>query len=389
MRLSAGNGLSKWRSMSTCSARSPGDRHGALARLAVALPRVVRADAGVRAGVRAMQVGVDVLPRRPAAPTGGSHARGRGRSRSGRRSSSCGRRSRAWPWDQCAPRPGPAERGPVDREPVRATASRAAWDGDDPRRHVRVDLRQLGRAVLPRRGQAALARALRRRTCRRVELNASHYRWPRDTAFAGWRDRLPAGFEMAVKAPRALTHARRLRRPRAVGRDHGARDAPARRPRGAAAAAAAADDGARRHPARPRPGRPAVLGPGRGRAAPPVLAGRRGLRAARAPGRGLRRHERGAPALRPAGDERAGLRAVARARATTTSTPGPTGRTTCSWWAQRLREWRSAGHRVRGYFNNDEHGYAVANAQRLTQLLGGDAPPRNLQPSIRDVAVRR
>ena len=46
-----------------------------------------------------------------------------------------------------------------------------------------------------------------------VELNASHYRWPRDTALAGWHDRLPAGFEMAVKAPRALTHAKRLYAP--------------------------------------------------------------------------------------------------------------------------------------------------------------------------------
>ena len=41
-----------------------------------------------------------------------------------------------------------------------------------------------------------------------VELNASHYRWPRDTSFSGWHDRLPRGFELAVKAPRALTHAR-------------------------------------------------------------------------------------------------------------------------------------------------------------------------------------
>ena len=27
-----------------------------------------------------------------------------------------------------------------------------------------------------------------------VELNASHYRWPRDVTFAGWRERLPDGF---------------------------------------------------------------------------------------------------------------------------------------------------------------------------------------------------
>jgi uncharacterized protein YecE (DUF72 family) len=46
-----------------------------------------------------------------------------------------------------------------------------------------------------------------------VELNASFYRWPRATTFAGWRDRLPAGFTMTVKTPRGLTHAKRLYEP--------------------------------------------------------------------------------------------------------------------------------------------------------------------------------
>jgi uncharacterized protein YecE (DUF72 family) len=40
------------------------------------------------------------------------------------------------------------------------------------------------------------------------------------------------------------------------------------------------------------------------------------------------------------------------------------------WWADQLGEWEAAGHRVLGYFNNDEHGYAVANAMRLRELLG-------------------
>ncbi|HYH71670.1 MAG TPA: DUF72 domain-containing protein, partial [Nocardioides sp.] len=40
------------------------------------------------------------------------------------------------------------------------------------------------------------------------------------------------------------------------------------------------------------------------------------------------------------------------------------------WWADRLREWEGAGHRVYGYFNNDQFGYAVANAVRLRELLG-------------------
>jgi uncharacterized protein YecE (DUF72 family) len=46
-----------------------------------------------------------------------------------------------------------------------------------------------------------------------VELNASFYRWPTDSTFAAWRDQLPAGFTMSVKAHRGLTHYRRLASP--------------------------------------------------------------------------------------------------------------------------------------------------------------------------------
>src|SRR5258705_11402992 len=46
-----------------------------------------------------------------------------------------------------------------------------------------------------------------------VELNASFYRWPKDATFAGWRERLPTGFTMSVKAHRGLTHYRRLGSP--------------------------------------------------------------------------------------------------------------------------------------------------------------------------------
>ena len=48
-----------------------------------------------------------------------------------------------------------------------------------------------------------------------VELNASFYRWPSPRTFAGWRDRLPAGFVFSVKAPRGLTHAKKLQAPEA------------------------------------------------------------------------------------------------------------------------------------------------------------------------------
>lgn len=56
-----------------------------------------------------------------------------------------------------------------------------------------------------------------------VELNASFYRWPRDATFASWARRLPPGFTMSVKAPRGLTHAKRLYDPEAwAGRITGA-----------------------------------------------------------------------------------------------------------------------------------------------------------------------
>ncbi|HEX2193594.1 MAG TPA: DUF72 domain-containing protein [Candidatus Limnocylindria bacterium] len=47
-----------------------------------------------------------------------------------------------------------------------------------------------------------------------VELNNSFYRLPPADVFAGWARRAPAGFLLAVKASRYLTHIRRLREPR-------------------------------------------------------------------------------------------------------------------------------------------------------------------------------
>jgi uncharacterized protein YecE (DUF72 family) len=45
---------------------------------------------------------------------------------------------------------------------------------------------------------------------RTAELNASYYKWPADASFEHWRRRLPADFLLSVKAPGALTHAKRL-----------------------------------------------------------------------------------------------------------------------------------------------------------------------------------
>jgi uncharacterized protein YecE (DUF72 family) len=46
-----------------------------------------------------------------------------------------------------------------------------------------------------------------------VELNSSYYRWPSDAAFKSWQRRLPEHFLMSVKAPRGLTHFKRLYEP--------------------------------------------------------------------------------------------------------------------------------------------------------------------------------
>jgi uncharacterized protein YecE (DUF72 family) len=46
-----------------------------------------------------------------------------------------------------------------------------------------------------------------------VELNGSFYRWPAESSFAGWKAQLPPTFVMSVKAPRGLTHYRRLNSP--------------------------------------------------------------------------------------------------------------------------------------------------------------------------------
>lgn len=50
-------------------------------------------------------------------------------------------------------------------------------------------------------------------TFQTVELNSSFYRWPKQATFAGWEQRLPDGFLLSVKAPRGLTHAKKLLEP--------------------------------------------------------------------------------------------------------------------------------------------------------------------------------
>lgn len=46
-----------------------------------------------------------------------------------------------------------------------------------------------------------------------VELNSSFYHWPRPAQFSSWQRRLPDDFRLSVKAPRGLTHGRKLLEP--------------------------------------------------------------------------------------------------------------------------------------------------------------------------------
>ena len=46
-----------------------------------------------------------------------------------------------------------------------------------------------------------------------VELNSSFYKWPTTNAFKSWQRSLRAGFLLSVKAPRLLTHNKRLYAP--------------------------------------------------------------------------------------------------------------------------------------------------------------------------------
>ena len=54
-----------------------------------------------------------------------------------------------------------------------------------------------------------------------VELNVTFYRMPPSSTFRSWAARVPDDFVFAVKASRYLTHVRRLKEPRSIGRSAG------------------------------------------------------------------------------------------------------------------------------------------------------------------------
>ena len=201
-----------------------------------------------------------------------------------------------------------------------------------------------------------------------VELNASFYRWPRDTAFAGWRARLPKGFTMAVKAHRGLTHYRRLKSPEPwVERFQRCWDALGERAEALLVQlhpALQRDDGRLEHFLDVMPSSIPVAVELRHPSwnDPAVFAL-------------LERH--GAAYVVMSG---AGLPLVARATSDLVYIrlhgPEPASMYTGSYsddelreWADRIIAWQREGRRVDVYFNNDLGGHAVRNARRLKELV--------------------
>jgi uncharacterized protein YecE (DUF72 family) len=201
-----------------------------------------------------------------------------------------------------------------------------------------------------------------------VEVNSPFYRWPAERTFAHWRQRLPEGFQMSVKAPRGLTHGTRLYSPeRWLERIAKGLDAlgDKRGPLLVQLPPSLEYDPPRlayflkqvpkdlriavefRHPSWVREEMFALLE--EHQAAYCVMSG-------------------------------AGLPCVLR----TTSWfvyvrlhgPDPNwlyagsySEDDLRWWAERLREWERTGREVFAYFNNDGEGNAVRNALRLREIL--------------------
>ncbi len=201
-----------------------------------------------------------------------------------------------------------------------------------------------------------------------VEINSTFYRWPPDAAFARWRRRLPAGFLMSVKAPRGLTHGKRLYAPEAWL----ARMAP-----GLCAL------GERRGPLLVQvppqmecdlPRLDYFL-----RRLPPWVRAAVELRHVSWDRDDVYAllEEHGAAYCVMSG---AGLPCVLRATApfVYVRLHGPDTRhlyggsysdDDLHWWADRVREWRGQGRDVFAYFNNDGEGNAVRNADTLRRFL--------------------
>jgi len=196
-----------------------------------------------------------------------------------------------------------------------------------------------------------------------VELNSSFYRWPRPAAFASWRQRLPDGFVMSVKAPRGLTHARKLLEPETwIER----------------IAAGWQELDGRRGVLLGQPRDDARLGW--------FLRGMPGwIRVAVEFRHPSWHHEEVFALLEAHGAaycvmSGAQLPCILRVTAPFTylRLHGPDGNRlyagsypddSLAWWADRIRDWERQGTEVFAYFNNDGEAHAVRNARTLAAML--------------------
>jgi uncharacterized protein YecE (DUF72 family) len=201
-----------------------------------------------------------------------------------------------------------------------------------------------------------------------VELNGSFYRWPSEERFAAWSQRVPPGFSIAVKAPRGLSHGKRLSDPDVwLERIRTATDAlgehrgpllvqlPPDMPR---------DDERLDAFLRAMP-----------EALHPVMELRHPSWVDDAVFDILARHDATYCVMSGAGlacELRATSSLVyARLHGPDTQTlyAGSYSDADLRWWRDRIREWEQSGHDVLVYFDNDGEGHAVRNARTLRAML--------------------
>ena len=202
-----------------------------------------------------------------------------------------------------------------------------------------------------------------------AELNSSFYRWPRPPAFRGWQRRLPPGFQLSVKAPRGLTHGRKLYAPEDwISR---IRDGWHELGDKRAILLVQLGPGQERDDARLEWFLRAVPGwirvavefrhPSWHCEAVFALLVSCGAAYCVMSGAGLPcilRVTAGFAYVRLHGPDYGHLYA------------GSYSEADLRWWATRVTEWAEAGYQVYVYFNNDGAAYAVRNARALKALLG-------------------
>ena len=207
------------------------------------------------------------------------------------------------------------------------------------------------------------------RRFRTVEVNNTFYRWPRDEVFDVWRDRVPEGFVVSVKASRGLSQFRKLNDPgpwlermeaglSRLGKKRGVTlyQLPPHFPRnldrldGFLSVVPSGERAAVefRRPSWDVEETFAVLE--RHGAAYCVMSGANLPCVLRATADFV--------FVRLHGPDRSRMYA------------GSYSEDDLRWWADRIGEWRSQGRDVYAYFNNDGYGHAVRNALRLRELVG-------------------